>query len=267
MVYRIIFSSLFLSLSLLVPLGIKWEIPKRISIPASILIGFITGSIVTGLLKIIKISPYQIIALQLLFIGGISLTLLLWRFYRDPDRIPPDDHNAILSPADGKVIYVKKIENGEIPYSEKNGKKFLLTDFTQSRDFLGDGYLIGISMNFLDVHINRAPIEGQISFLKHIKGHFISLKKDDALLQNERAFTIIENRVLKIGLVQIASRLVRNILVFVKEGSQVKKGQRIGAIRFGSQVDLILPKGPSIQITVNLGDKVKAGTSIVARIL
>lgn len=264
---KIIFSSLFLSLLLLVPLGIKWEIPKKISICASILIGIITGGIIIILIKVFTISFYPILLIELLLIGGISISLLLWRFYRDPERIPPEDQKAILSPADGKVIYVKKIENGEIPYSDKNGKKFLLTDFIQSRDLSSEGYLIGISMNFLDVHVNRAPIEGKVIFYRHIKGRFISLKKEDAIFQNERAFIMIGNKTMKIGMVQIASRLVRNILVYVKEGSWVKKGERIGAIRFGSQVDLFLPSLSPIQIAIKTGDRVKAGISIVARIL
>jgi phosphatidylserine decarboxylase len=202
--------------------------------------------------------------INLLLILSISVSALLLRFYRDPERIPPEGDNIILSPADGKIIYVKKIEKGEIPFSEKKREKFSLNDFIQSDLFTEGGYLIGISMNYLDVHINRAPIGGKISLLKQIKGLFISLKERKAIIQNERVLTVIDNDKFKVGIVQIASRLVRKIVPYLQEGEEIKKGDRIGAIRFGSQVDLILPKPSSLRIKVSPGAKVKAGLSIIA---
>ena len=139
-----------------------------------------------------------------------------------------------------------------------------MVDFVQSNLLPGEGILIGIAMNFLDVHVNRSPIGGRVSLLKHIKGLFISLKKKEAVIQNERVLTIIDNRSIKIGIVQIASRLVRKITPYIKEGQEVRKGQRIGMIRFGSQVDLCLPDLPSLRLNVSPGDKVKAGVSVVA---
>jgi phosphatidylserine decarboxylase len=161
---------------------------------------------------------------------------------------------------------VKRIEKGGIPYSQKNEKKFSLDDFIQSNVLPSDGYLIGIAMNFLNVHVNRAPIDGKISFVKHIKGSFISLKKNEALTENERALTVIDNGKLKVGIVQIASRLVRKIVLYLSEGHVIQKGARIGMIRFGSQVDLILPNLPLLSVEIKPGDNVKAGVSIVARI-
>ena len=119
-------------------------------------------------------------------------------------------------------------------------------------------------MNYLNVHVNRAPIGGRVCLLKHIKGLFISLKKKEAVIQNERVITIIENGDIKVGIVQIASRLVRKIIPYLKQGDQVTMGQRIGVIRFGSQVDLVLPDLPFLKIEVNPKDKVTAGISIIA---
>jgi phosphatidylserine decarboxylase len=119
-------------------------------------------------------------------------------------------------------------------------------------------------MNFLDVHVNRAPIEGKIIFLKHIKGLFISLRKKEAIIKNERVLTVINNDSMMIGIVQIASRLVRKIVPYIKEGTFIQKGERIGLIRFGSQVDVIIPDLKNIQIKVIPKDKVKAGISIIA---
>ena len=201
---------------------------------------------------------------QVFVIGALSISLLLWRFYRDPERVPPTDENVILSPSDGTIIYVKKIQDGEIPFSEKNGRKFPLNDFVQSNVLQSRGHIIGILLTYLDVHINRAAIGGRISLLKYIKGSFLSLKKKEAVIQNERAFIVIDDGSFKVGIVLIASRLVRKIVTYIQEGQEVNRGERIGMIRFGSQVDLILPDLPSVHISVRPGDKVKAGTSIIA---
>ena len=262
--WGIFLSSLIIGFITLLPLGIKWGIEKKVLIAGVLFIGILSGAIVNTTIGLLTIEFYKIILLEFFIIGTISITLLLFRFYRDPERIFPDYENAIVSPADGRVIYVKKIEKGAIPFSEKNGNKFFLKDFIQSDVFPHEGHLIGISMNFLDVHVNRAPIEGTISLLRHIKGTFISLKRREAVLQNERALTVIDNGYFKIGIVQIASRLVRKIIPYVREGYEVRRGQRIGMIRFGSQVDLYLPDLPSLYIKVNPEEKVKAGISVIA---
>jgi phosphatidylserine decarboxylase len=262
----IVIAGLILSLLTLGPLSIKWELEKRITTPTTVFIGLISGSIAYGIDIVWDISFYHILLIETLLIGLTSSSLLLWRFYRDPERIPPEDENAILSPADGKVIYVKKIEKGQIPFSDKKGKKFSLSDFIQTGVIPQGGYLIGIAMTYLDVHVNRAPISGRISLLKYIKGNFISLKKKEAVVQNERNLIIIDNEYFKLGIVQIASRLVRKIIPYIHEGQEVRKGARIGAIRFGSQVDLILSDLPKIHIKVLPGDKVKAGLSIIATV-
>ena len=262
----IFISGLMISLVTLVPLSIKWELEKKLTIPAAVFIGIISGSIVQGIDTVWNLSFSQIIVIEILLIGVISTSLLLWRFYRDPERVPPADKNVILSPADGEIIYVKKIEKGTIPFSEKKGKKFSLNDFIQSDVLPQGGYLIGIAMNFLDVHVNRAPISGRISLLKHIRGCFLSLKKKEAVIQNERNLIVIDDEYIKLGIVQIASRLVRKIVPFIQEGQDIQKGERIGTIRFGSQVDLVLPNIPSIDIKVKLNDKVKAGLSVIGTV-
>ena len=123
---------------------------------------------------------------------------------------------------------------------------------------------IGIGLNFLDVHINRSPLNGKISLLKKIPGKFKSLKKISSLLENERAIAIIEGKDIKIGLVLIASRLVRRISTFLSEGDTIQIGQKVGMIRFGSQVDLLIPGVRSLKITTRPGERVKAGISILA---
>jgi len=267
MTWRFLISSLALSLIILIPLSIKWEIPKRVTVPACFLIGIFTGLILYFIEAIYKMGFYQILILQIFLILGISASLLFWRFNRDPERVPPKDTNTILSPADGKVIYVKSIEKGTIPFSEKKGREFSLGDFVQSDVLPSEGYLIGISMNFLNVHVNRAPVDGKVLLIRHIQGGFTSLKEKEAVVQNERALTVIDNGHFKVGIVQIASRLVRKIVLYLREGNEVHRGERIGMIRFGSQVDLVLPRVPLLHLEIKPGDNVKAGVSIVAEIL
>ena len=262
--WKVLISSMILSFVCLVPLGMKWEIEKKITIAAAFLISIFTGAIVNGLTSVWNLGFFHILALEFFLVVITALSLLIWRFYRDPERIPPEFENTILSPADGRIIYVKKIENGEVPVSDKGGREFPLDDFVGANVFPLGGYLVGISMNFLDVHVNRAPIGGKITLVKRIKGNFLTLKRKDAVIENERVLTVVDNGHIKVGIVQIASRLVRRIVSYFPEGHEVGRGQRIGVIRFGSQVDLIIPDLPSFRIEVKAGEKVTAGVSIIA---
>ena len=264
MALKIFLSSLILSFITIVPLGVKWEIEKKVTVSSAFFIGILAGAVSFGIMMLWELKFYQILIIDFLLIIVIAISFLLWRFYRDPERFPPEYDNIVLSPADGEIIYVKKIERGEIPFSEKNGKRFFLDDLIQSSINLKGKYLIGIGMNFLDVHVNRAPVGGRAILLKHIKGLYISLKKKEAVLQNERVLTVIDNGQFKVGIVQIASRLVRKIVPYIKQGQEIQNGERMGIIRFGSQVDLILPDLPSLNITVKPGEKVKACISIIA---
>lgn len=261
----IVFSGIVLALIILVPLSIKWELEKRIIIPTAFFIGILSGAFANLAVVFWDLGFYQILFLEIFVIMTISVLMLLWRFYRDPERMPPETRDVILSPADGRVIYIKRIEEGKIPFSEKNGKKFFLDDFIHSNVLSNGRYLIGIQLTYLDVHVNRAPISGRICVLKHIKGVFISLKKKEAVFQNERALIVIENEQLRLGIVMIASRLVRKIITYIKQDQEIRIGDRIGMIRFGSQVDLILPDVSSLQIEVRPGEQIKAGVSVLAR--
>jgi len=172
---------------------------------------------------------------------------------------------VIVSPADGKVIYIRESHEGLLPVSTKYGQAYPLQELTKSAFYSQEAVVIGISMNFLDVHVNRAPIAGRITLHRHFPGRFGSLRRPEMVFENERATTLIErDEQLQIAVVQIASRLVRQIATFVREGQDVELGQRIGAIRFGSQVDLVLPICQDLKIRVQPGELVKAGQSVIA---
>ena len=195
--------------------------------------------------------------------GGV----LMWLFYRDPDRVVPNEPGLVLSPADGSVIYIRRLEAGEPLRSEKNGAMIILDEVRDTIFAREALWQVGISMVFTDVHVNRAPIQGILTFACHKYGKFLSLRRAEALNLNERQTLIIENHSedIQVMLVQIASRLVRQIIVYVQDGQPVDRGQRVGMIRFGSQVDLFLPIRKVTRPEVKVGQQLRAGVTIIAR--
>jgi phosphatidylserine decarboxylase len=176
---------------------------------------------------------------------GLVVTALLLNFFRNPQReVPASDLAAIVAPADGKVI---------------------LTDEVQEQEFVGGSYRrVAIFMNIFDVHVNRAPVEGRVVASRHRDGRFLAAYKQEADQVNEQQAILWEtpagHRVLT---VQIAGLLARRIVPAVSEGDILPKGGRIGMICFGSRVDLYLPQ--NCDIIAKVGDRVRAGESIVAR--
>lgn len=200
-----------------------------------------------------------------LILSLVEVPLLILPFFiRDPERNIPQVNGAIISPADGKVVYVKTVESGKIPITDKNGSLITLSEFSGTSLITQGSQVIGIAMNFLDVHVNRSPVEGTVRKVVHTPGQFLSLREPESLSRNERQSIIIDNGKMQVGIVQIASRLVRRIVSFVKEGQKVSCGQRVGAIRFGSQVDVIIPLNPRCDVHVKTGDVVRAGITILA---
>ena len=196
-----------------------------------------------------------------LAMGG---TLVLLRFYRDPERTPPAAPGLIVSPADGEVLYVRRSSGGVLPAASKSSRAYTLEELTRTPLHDRDAVVIGIGLSFLDVHVNRSPLAGQVVRRRHHPGRFASLRRPEAVLENERATLVIEGDGLQVAVVLIASRLVRRIVTFVREGERIRLGQRIGAIRFGSQVDLILPADEGLAVRVRPGDRLTAGETVVA---
>ena len=202
--------------------------------------------------------------LALSLTGLATIVTILAFFFRDPERLPPSGERIILSPADGTVLYIKKIQRGEFPFAIKGRNKISLKEFVEEDFFPGSGYQIGIGMNLLNVHVNRTPIKGKVVYSKKVQGGFSTLRNLDSLLKNERVITIFDRGEIRVGVVQIASRLVRRIVSYLKEGDEAEKGERMGMIRFGSQVDLLIPAKPGLQIEVREKEEVLAGLSVIA---
>lgn len=251
-----------LALATALPLAWKWELGMGRSLGG--LIAF--AAIAAGVAVLLDLGGAVTAALVWALTVGLAVAVVLWRFYRDPERTAPPGEEAIVSPADGVVIYVKGSEGGEIPVSAKVGRRYPLEELTRTELQSEEAVVIGIALSFLDVHVNRAPIAGRVSVQRHFAGRFGSLKDPEAVVRNERSTTVIENSRLQAAVVLIASRLVRRIVTYVQANDEVALGERIGVIRFGSQVDLVLPARTELEVLVEPGQRVRAGESIVAEL-
>ena len=172
------------------------------------------------------------------------VTLFVVWFFRNPERTVPPGDNNVISPADGKIIDIREVDETRIL------KKKMLK--------------ISIFMNLFNVHVNRSPCTGKVVDILYNPGKFVSANLDKASLENEQNAVVLETPAgEKIIFIQIAGLIARRIVCWLREGQYVKIGERFGLIRFGSRVDVYLPVGTDV--SVSLGDKVKAGESILAR--
>lgn len=174
---------------------------------------------------------------------GLAGFLFFSYFFRDPERPIPPGPEVMVSPADGKVILTDEVP--QAPYLN------------------GPARRIAVFMNLFDVHVNRAPAAGAVTLARHREGCFKAAFREDACTLNEQLALVLEEDGRRLLVVQIAGLLARRIVSYVQEGQRLEKGERLGMICFGSRVDLYLP--PTAQILVKAGDRVRAGSSIVAR--
>jgi len=168
-----------------------------------------------------------------LAVAAAGLLVFTLNFFRDPERATPDDHDALTSPADGRVI---RAESGRI----------------------------SIFMNVFDVHVCRSPIAGVVTGVAHEPGRFLAAMRDDASEQNERtAIVVTPAEGPAVRFVLVAGLIARRIVCRVAVGAPLAQGERVGIIRFGSRVDVDLP-GPTAP-SVRVGDRVVAGVTVIAR--
>ena len=176
---------------------------------------------------------------------GFLLTIFVLWFFRDPERMVPSSEAGIISPADGVICKIEKT----LPPKEVKSSEELLK--------------ISVFMNVFNVHVNRAPVTGNIKEIIYVPGKFINASFDKASEHNERNILVLENnKNEEIIVVQIAGLIARRILSFVNLFDSLKIGERFGLIRFGSRVDVYLPS--KYDSKVELGQKVTAGESIIA---
>ena len=190
-------------------------------------------------------------------LGWPMLGLAVWvfAFFRDPERIVPQDDRLILSPADGQVTLIAEVP----PPAELCGPG------TSDEAGLGDKpvWRVSIFLSLFDVHVIRTPIGGTVRRLAYIPGRFLNADLDKASEENERQHLLIERRDgARIGFSMIAGLLARRIVPFAKRGDMIAAGARVGLIRFGSRVDLYLPSGTAPAVL--LGQRVVAGETVLA---
>lgn len=178
-------------------------------------------------------------------------------FFRDPQRVTPQDERAIVSPADGLITLIQKVDPPrELTIDDGTGVPGLPA---------GPVTRISIFMSVFDVHINRAPIGGTVRRVVYIPGKFMNADLDKASEENERQHILIERGDgVRIGFTQIAGLIARRIVPFVKPGDFLAVGQRVGLIRFGSRVDVYLPAGTEPKVL--MGQKVIAGETVLAEL-
>ncbi len=184
-----------------------------------------------------------------LFFGTGLISFLCWlvlafvvQFFRDPPRAVPVGEGLILSPADGRIVKVEKVQD---PYGER------------------EALLISVFMNVFNVHSNRSSIDGTVTHVQYSPGLFVNADLDKASTENERNGVVLmtpDGRM--VTLVQVAGLIARRILCYVKVGDKLTRGQRYGFIRFGSRVDVYLPIDAVPKVAP--GDKVAATTTILA---
>jgi phosphatidylserine decarboxylase len=247
---------------LLVAVSWKWCLPRNI---AAIIcaVAVATGAAAGLSIDAAAVPPLATFTLTVVVQLVVYLAALAYRFYRDPERAAPSDPAAVVSPADGTVIYVRRIAPGSLLECDKRGSRLILDELTETHLAYRELWQIGISMVFTDVHVNRAPIAGRVLLSGHRPGQFLSLRRADAVNLNERQTLLLDNGRFQVAIVQIASRLVRRIQSYVQPGQHVDLAQRIGMIKFGSQVDLFLPLASVGPLCVEEGDIIKAGETIV----
>jgi len=175
--------------------------------------------------------PWAIIPFLLAF-------FFLW-FFRDPERAIPQEEGAVVSPGDGKVTDVATVVLG----SERRTR-------------------ISVFLSVFDVHVNRSPITGVVREVRYQRGQFLNAMNKVSAEQNEQNIVTLESAGQTVVFKQIAGLLARRIVFYPKVGDHLQRGQRVGLIKFGSRVDVLL--GASARLSVKIGDRVKGGASVLA---
>jgi phosphatidylserine decarboxylase len=183
-------------------------------------------------------------------LAGFLWSLPVWiiaifciQFFRDPPRVVPAQPNAVLSPADGRIVKVEKVND---PYTQR------------------DTLLVSVFMNVFNVHSNRAPVDGTVERVDYQPGKFVNADLDKASTENERNAMVVKLANERITVVQVAGLIARRILCYVKPGDVLARGQRYGFIRFGSRVDVYLPLSARPKVAV--GDVVYATRTVIAEL-
>jgi phosphatidylserine decarboxylase len=200
-------------------------------------------------------AQWVLLFLAVLALAGAAFSAWLWwfffllflftvAFFRDPERMAPADSNLIVAPADGTVMDIIELDEGQVLK-------------TRTRR-------VGIFLSIFDVHTNRAPIDGRVIYRQHREGLCVDARRADCSEKNESMTWAFENPRVTIVVRQITGAIARRIVAWAQMGDELKKGERFGMIRFGSRTELYLPL--NAEVLVKTGDHVLGGSTIIARL-
>ncbi|MEK6611673.1 MAG: phosphatidylserine decarboxylase family protein [Gemmatimonadota bacterium] len=180
------------------------------------------------------------------FAAGVFILLAVWvaYFFRDPERKGDRGPRLAIAPADGKVVQVMEVDEPAFVH--------------------GRALKISIFMNVFNVHVNRYPVSGRVTYTHYNPGKFLNAAVDKASLENEMSSVGIESGAHRVLVRQIAGLVARRIVTYSRPGDQVEQGERFGIIRFGSRVDIYLPAGSTPR--VRIGEHTVAGTTVIAEL-
>lgn len=208
--------------------------------------GFLAAAAGLGYWAYVSAGAVHYIAATLALAAFVVFVLIAW-FFRDPKRIIPTEPGVVVSPADGKVVDIEELE-----FDEFVG---------------GPAVKIGIFLSIFNVHINRAPVAGKVIGLKYRAGKYLNALRPESARENEQLALLLEQPFPPYrGMVirQITGAIARRIVCWMKPGDTLEAGQQFGMIKLGSRTELVMPREEGLEIRTQLGEKVQAGSSVLA---
>jgi phosphatidylserine decarboxylase len=196
---------------------------------------FSVGAI--GFSALFQKSPYGLVPAAFI----VPLCFVALRFFRDPERMPPDGEEKMVSPADGKIVEICESEHSPVGKSKK----------------------IAVFMSVFNVHVNRSPLSGEVLKVEHREGEFLNAGRADASHRNEAVDLILRTRFGEIAVRQVAGVIARKIICAVHIGEQLQRGARYGMIKYGSRLEVYVPSEVRFKVTVEVGQRVKAGETVI----
>jgi phosphatidylserine decarboxylase len=208
--------------------------------------GYGVIAVVLGIALVVGVASWVFIDAHWLKIAITALLVVLVAFtlffFRDPERTTPSGDDLVIAPADGEVVLIKPVQEDE----------YLKQEGTQ----------ISIFMSPLNVHVNRWPISGTVGYFRHFPGEYLVAYEEKSSVRNERTHIGVRGARTSVLFKQIAGFVARRIVADVREGDRAVAGKRFGMIRFGSRLDVIVPKNAAVRVA--LGDRTVAGETVLA---
>ncbi len=209
-----------------------------------LLLSFVFAALVSSVFRSLRISYGRSLVAGV--VVAVVLCGFMLNFFRDPTRIPPTDDGAIVAAADGQIVAIREM---------------MLPEY-----FEGETIRISTFLSLFDVHVNRAPLEGRIIFLDYVPGKRYFTFREESSEHNQHSTILVESPHMRYLVKQIVGPVARRVVYWLEEDQVVEKGERIGMMKFGSRLDMYFP-ADLVEVVIEEGARVRAGETIVARVL